>query len=158
MKMATPLKSLMLAGIAGLTLAAGASHADFGRPGPEAGPYNPWLAGTHYQQMQYQAAMKEQLARFDQRLDNQLERILRGMERGQLTLAEATGLLREHTAINALERRYLADGRLGPRELRELEERLDKAGEHIRFEKHDFEQQGKRPGPERHADNERRYR
>lgn len=158
MKMATTLKSLMFAGIAGLTLASGASHADFGRPGPEAAPYNPYLAGTYYQQMQYQAAMKDQLARFDQRLDQQLERILKGMEKGQLTLGEATGLLREHTTINSLERKYLADGRLGPREMRELEERLDQASRNIRFEKHDFDQHGGRPNPDRRADNDHRYR
>lgn len=158
MKTATTLKTLMLTAIAGLTFASGASHADFGRPGPEAAPYNPWLAPTYYQQAQQQAALKEQLARFEQRQDQQLERILTGMEKGRLTMYEATALLREHTAINALERKYLADGRLGPRELRELEDRLAQAGEHIRYEANDGERQGMRPLPQRSADSGHRGR
>lgn len=155
---AKTLKTLTILGATALTLSAGASHADFGRPGYPPAAHNPWLAGPAYQQARYYADLKVQLDRFDERQERQLQRILTGMEQGKLTMTEAIGLLREHTAISALERQYMADGRLGSRELRELEERLDQASAHIRFEKHDFEQRGKRPGPDRHADNERRYR
>jgi hypothetical protein len=62
------------------------------------------------------------------------------MEKGQLTMREAVDLLREHQEINALERRYSADGRLGPRELADLDRRLDVASQNIRFEKRDRDQ------------------
>ncbi len=85
---------------------------------------------------------KQRVADFDRRLDNQLQRILDGMERGQLNMREAIALLREHQAINALERQYLADGRLGPRELGDLDHRLDEAGRHILVERRDDDRVG----------------
>ena len=136
------LKTFALLGLASLTLATGASQADSGYiyfgSNPNA---NPWLNGPAYQQARYYATMKERIAQLDVRQDNQLQRILNGMENGRLTTREAAGLLREHLAISALERQYTADGRLGPNELRDLEQRLEEANRHIMFENNDREQQ-----------------
>lgn len=151
MKVAAPFKTLVMFGATALTLAAGAAQADFGRP--DNAPGNPWMNGPAYQQAQYYNAMKAQLDRFDQRQENQLQRILTGMEHGKLTLKESSELLREHLAINALERKYMADGTLGPREMRELEERLDHASKHILFEVKDGDRAAGRPGPDWRADN-----
>lgn len=161
MKAATTLKTLGLAGLASLSLFAGASQADGDyNPAFNAG-FNPWMPAPAYQQMQYRAAMKQQIDQFDQRLDNQLQRILNGMENGKIDMREAVGLLREHVAINNLERQYLADGRLGPNELRDLDRRLDAASKHIMFEKHDDDRRPGfgRPGFDgRGYDDDRRYR
>ncbi len=142
MKTLATLKTLTLLGLASLTLAAGASQADNGYAYFGGNPNaNPWLNGPAYQQARYYATMKERVAQLDLRQDNQLKRILDGMEDGRLTTREAAGLLREHLAISALERQYEADGRLGPNELRDLEQRLEEANRHIAFENHDREQQ-----------------
>lgn len=154
MKTTTALKTLALLGLASLTLATGASRADSGYGYYGNNPYNnPWLNGAAYQQARYYASIKERIAQLDLRQDNQLKRILDGMEDGRLTTREAAGLLREHLAISALERQYEADGRLGPNELRDLEQRLEDASRHIAFENHDREQQRApmgRPGDRDH--------
>ncbi len=139
MKIATTVKTLALAGVTSLTLFAGASQAD---PGYNPNYNNPWLSGPARQEMRNQVAFRQQVAEFDQRLDNQLQRILNGMETGKLDMREAVGLIREHVVINNLERRYLADGRLGPNELRDLDQRLDQANRHIFKEKHDDQRAG----------------
>lgn len=136
MKFANTVKTMCLVGVTSLGLYAGASQADYGN---HHGYQNPWLS---YQQANYQSGFKQQLAQFDQRMDNQLQRILKGMENGKLTMREAVDLLQEHVAINAMERQYLADGRLGPRELFDLDRRLDQASQHIMFEKRDRERTG----------------
>ncbi|MGA7180368.1 MAG: hypothetical protein WBX11_12375 [Thiobacillaceae bacterium] len=79
-------------------------------------------------------------AQLDQRQDQQMQRILNGMESGKLTLREAVGLLRKHLAIANLERSYMADGRLGPNELVSLEQRPAEAERHITFEQRDREE------------------
>lgn len=148
MKIANTVKTLTLLGLTTLTLAAASSQAD-----PGFGYYNgnqnfnPWLNGQAYQQARQQAVLKERQVQLGLRMDSQLQRILGGMEDGRLTLREASGLLREHLAISALERGYLADGRLGPRELINLEQRLDEANRRIMFEKHDRESVGQKGRP-----------
>ena len=149
MKFTTTLKTLAVAGLTSLTLAATTSQADPGNP--YYGGYqnaNPWLSPPANPQMQYLAAMKGRLAQFNLRQDAQMQRILGGMESGQLTMREAVSLLREHVAISALQRNYLADGRLGPNELVDLEKRLEVANQHIVFEQSDRERSGQtgRPG------------
>lgn len=151
MKSATPMKTLMMLGTTALTLAAATAQADFGRPDYPHG--NPWANGPAYQQARYYNTMKEQLDRFDARQERQLQRILTGMEHGKLTLRESAELLREHLVISALERQYMSDGRLGPREMRELEERLDRASKHIFFEVKDGDRPDSQPGPDWRADN-----
>ncbi len=151
MKIATTLKTLSLLGLTSLTLTVGTSQADngYGYYGgaPTTNPWygaapnaNPWAANPAYQQAQIIATMKQRQAQLDQRQDQQLQRILNGMESGKLTSREAVGLLREHLAIANLERSYLADGRLGPNEIVSLEQRLAEAAKHITFEQRDREQ------------------
>lgn len=136
MQTATKIKTLCLAGLTSALLISGASQADpgFHRPMYNPPAVNPYLAPP--------ADFRQHVSQFDARLDAQLQRILTGMETGKLTLREAVGLLREHQAINALERQFLADGRLGPRELADLDHRLDAASRHIAAEKHDGERLG----------------
>lgn len=136
MKFATTVKTLGILGVTVLGLSAGASQANpYGPPGV----YNPY---PPVPQFHAYGDFRKRLGDFDQRLDNQLHRILDGMESGKLTMREAIGLLREHQAINALERQYLADGRMGPGELLDLDRRLDQASRHILFEKQDASRQG----------------
>lgn len=137
----TQVKTLALVGITVLSLTAGVSQADAGRPFG-----NPWLQPPAPVKASHHPVSKVDLERYEARQDKQLERILMGMERGHLNRAEATSLLREHLAIATLERQYLADGRLGPRELDELERRLDQAGRRIREEVRDDEGVGNRYG------------
>lgn len=148
MKIATTMKTLTLLGLTALTLGAASGQADTGYFYYGANQnVNPWLSGPAYQQARYLASMKERQQQLDQRMDTQLQRILSGMDEGRLTLREASGLLREHLSISALERNYMADGRLGPQELANLEQRLDEANRHIMFEKHDREQAAQKARP-----------
>ncbi len=143
MKFTTTVKTLTMLGLTSLTLAAAPSQADNGYLYFGGYPNtNPWMNGPAYQQARYQAAIKERLAQLDLRQDAQLQRILGGMEDGRLSMREAVSLIREHVAIAVMERKYLADGRLGPNELRDLEMRLEEANRHILFEKNDREQRG----------------
>lgn len=138
MNIAKTVKTLCVVGVTSLGLYAGASQADY--EGFRGGYNNPYLPGAQVQQRHME--FREQVGQFDLRMDRQLQRILDGMEEGKLTLREATALLREHQDINALEREYMRDGRLGPRELADLDRRLDIAHQHIRWEKHDGERTG----------------
>lgn len=157
MKFANIVKTLGVVSVTSLGLQAGASQADSYF---YANYDNPWLSVPEYKQMQHRGGFRQQAQVFDQRMDRQLQRILKGMDSGQLTMREAVALLNEHVAINNLERQYLADGRFGPRELRDLETRLDRAGKHIFFEKHDDDQRGsaERLGYNDHRSGDGRYR
>lgn len=137
MNIAKTVKILCVLGVSSLGLAAGASQADW--QGYRGGYNNPYMPAP---QVERHVEFRQQLDQFDARMDRQLQRILHGMEQGKLTLREATDLLREHQEINALERLYMRDGRLGPRELADLDRRLDMAGQHIRWEKRDLERTG----------------
>jgi hypothetical protein len=153
MKISTTLKTLTMLGLTTLTLAATSSQADNGYGYYGGNPYpnpwiggapnaNPWMANPAMQHARFLAALKQRQEQLDQRQDAQMQRILSGMDSGQLTSREAAGLIREHLAIANLERTFMADGRLGPEELSSLEQRLAEADRHIMFEKHDREQSG----------------
>ncbi len=139
MNIAKNVKTLCVLSLATLGLHAGASLADFDghRDGFRGNPYLQGPAPT-----QFDGAFKQQIAQLDARLDEQLQRILDGMENGRVTMLEAIHLLQEHQAINALERKYLRDGRLGPYELADLDRRMDVASQHIRWEKRDADRAG----------------
>jgi hypothetical protein len=141
MNIAKTVKTLCIVGVASLGLQAGASLADYeGYRG-----YNPYMPSHQSYQ---DATFRAQVEQFDARMDRQLQRILNGMESGKVTMKEAIRLLQEHQAINALERQYSRDGRLGPRELMDLDRRLDQANSNIFWEKHDYDRAGfnGRPG------------
>lgn len=137
MNIAKTVKTLCVVGVTSLGLGAGASQADW--DGQRGGYYNPYMPAP---QVERHVEFRQQLDQFDVRMDRQLQRILNGMEQGKLTLREATNLLREHQEINALERQYMRDGRLGPRELADLDRRLDMASRHIKWENQDYERTG----------------
>jgi len=143
MNIANIVKTLGVVGATSLSLQAGSSQAE---SHVYANYDNPWLSVPEYQHMQHRGGFRQQARAFDERLDRQLQRILHGMESGRLNMREAAALLNEHVEINRLERQYLADGRFGPYELKDLEHRLDRAGRHIFFEKHDDERRGDRLG------------
>ncbi len=136
MNIAKTVKTLCIVGVTSLGLQAGASQAGFDG---YRGYQNPYMPAP---QPHHNVSFKQQLDEFDLRMDRQLQRILNGMEQGKITLREATALLREHQEINALERQYMRDGRLGPRELADLDRRLDVASRHIQWEKQDRERTG----------------
>jgi hypothetical protein len=148
MKTVSILKSVSLLALTSLTLAAATSQADNGYYGGAQNPNpwygtppnaNPWMANPAYQQARIIVTLKQRQEQLDQRQDQQMLRILTGMESGQLTSREAAGLLRENLAIASLERRYVVDGRLGPNELSSLEQRLAEAERHVVLELHDRE-------------------
>lgn len=134
MKLVQNAKTLCLVSVAALGLSAGVSQADWGYAGPQ---HNPWLG---WQVNNGGVVGKPQSENVDKRMDRQLQRILSGMENGQVTLREAVVLLREHEEIRGLERQYTGDGRLTARELADLDRRLDVASQNIRFEKRDRDQ------------------
>lgn len=62
---------------------------------------------------------------------NQEQRIAAGLRNGQLTVTEARILRNEQAQIRKLQRYFLRDGRLNQRERRILEQRRERAGNHI---------------------------
>ena len=75
--------------------------------------------------------------RIDQRQANQEQRIEQGIRSGQLTAGEAARLERGQARIERMERRALADGRMGPRERRRIMHAQGVQSRHIYREKHD---------------------
>ncbi|HNA30113.1 MAG TPA: hypothetical protein PLL19_11130 [Thiobacillaceae bacterium] len=134
MNIAKTVKTLSIVAVTSLGLYAGASQADY--EGYRGNPYMPPPP------VRLEGSLLQQINQLDARLDSQLQRILDGMESGGLNMREAIWLLRENQAINALERQYLRDGRLGPYELADLDRRLDQASSHIYAEKHDDDRAG----------------
>lgn len=120
------LRNLSLVALAVLGMQATSSQADFEMQGP---PHKPYVSAHPSPQG---LPFKQQLGDFDLRMDKQLQDILQGMEKGHIIQREAIALLREHLEINALERSYMRDGRLGPFELSDLQRRLDQAEKNIK--------------------------
>jgi hypothetical protein len=77
------------------------------------------------------------LREINTRMEEQRARIEAGFRRGAITRGEYRRLMAEHQNIRALERAYVSDGFLAPRERLELNRRLDIASQHIVFEAHD---------------------
>jgi hypothetical protein len=143
MKSQNLMKTLMVVGLAGVALAAGAAKADGKMFEPS------FKRGPAIEQVRYdrdtdrygrpgryasQAELKSEVA---QRLDRQMDRILDGLENGRLTNREAVSLLQEQRQLERLEKRYLADDFLSLNEFRELDQRLDVASQRIFAEKRD---------------------
>ncbi len=83
------------------------------------------------------------LREINARQEEQRARIERGFHRGAITRFEFRRLMAEQHDIQAMERAFVSDGFLHPRERMELHRRLDIASQHIWHEA---------------RDNERRYR
>jgi hypothetical protein len=73
----------------------------------------------------------------DQRQNNIRNRIQRGMDTGQLTNREARTLFRELSEIEAKERAFENDGRLGRWERDQLHQDLDNLAARLRWERRD---------------------
>jgi hypothetical protein len=106
-------------GMLALGLMTGCAQADWNRDGPA---YT--QAGHPGQQINV-------------RQDRQAERIRIAMRTGQLTRSEFQALMNEQHEIRAMERRFRADGVIGPHEYRRLDRALDNASRHIRAEAQD---------------------
>jgi hypothetical protein len=73
----------------------------------------------------------------DRRQQRQHARIVQGVRSGELTPYELRQVRQEQREIRYMERRYLADGHLSPREWHRLDQKLDAASRNIWRQKHD---------------------
>lgn len=131
------LKSLFVV----LSLTAATAHADW-RARDEAPRYgngqgHPPVYGQGYGMDRHEQGAR--IREIEERIERQAQRIQRGREEGQLTRWEFRGLMREHRAVRAMQRDFLADGHMNRVEFREMSRALDEAGQRIRIEKHDGE-------------------
>lgn len=81
----------------------------------------------------------EGLREINARQNEQRARIEHGFHRGAITRWEFRRLMAEQQDIQAMERAFVSDGFLHPRERAELHRRLDFAASHIRHEANDRE-------------------
>jgi hypothetical protein len=79
----------------------------------------------------------EGLREINLRQEEQRVRIDHGLRTGAITRFEFRRLMAEQHDIQAMERAFVADGFLTPRERMELQRRLDIASQHIFAEAHD---------------------
>ncbi len=87
------------------------------------------LAGT--------AVQTQAESRIDHRQANQRDRIQQGVASGDLTRREAARLIGQQRDIRRTERRFAADGFVGPRERAMLHHQLDHASRNIYRQRHD---------------------
>jgi hypothetical protein len=87
----------------------------------------------------YRAHPLEGLNEINARQANQRDRIERGFHMGSINRWEFRSLMAEQHDIQAMERAFVADGFLTPRERMELNRRLDIASANIRFEATDYQ-------------------
>lgn len=140
------MKKVILSAVAVLTVAAAlpaAAQAYYG------GTYDQYGRPQHDPRAYHQQAWTPIGVRFE-RLDNRIER---GLERGLLTRREAGSLRYEFRQLVQLERHY-GRGGLSYNERADLERRLDRLSQRIRWERRDGDQRGDR----RFEQDERRYR
>ena len=81
----------------------------------------------------------EGLREINARQEEQHARIEHGFHRGAITRFEFRRLMAEQHDIQGMERTFVADGFLHPRERMELHRRLDIASQHIVFEARDHQ-------------------
>lgn len=96
--------------------------------------------GTHGDalvRVQYHERSEARIDEINAREARIRDRIQRGIERGRITDWEARRLYRELGDIEARERAYRADGRMGWRESQELERDLDRLTYDVRREMRD---------------------
>ena len=79
------------------------------------------------------------LREINARQEEQRARIENGFHRGAITRFEFRRLMAEQQDIQAVERAFVSDGFLHPRERMELNRRLDFAAQHIVFEARDHQ-------------------
>lgn len=79
---------------------------------------------------------------FDQRQANQRERIVDGVESGELTRRETQRLVRGQVHLNRVERRAEADGQVTARERARLHREANQQSRRIYRQKHDRQSRG----------------
>lgn len=79
-----------------------------------------------------------------QRLDQISYQIQRGMDRGTITPREAQRLRGEHQQLWRVAQRYYATHGLDGRERNDLERRLDRLQQQVRYERRDDDRRGRR--------------
>lgn len=118
--------TLVTLAVGGLGLLTGVAHADHGRDG-------------YRQSHQFERTI-------DARQERQKDRIMAGKRSGELTRHEFREIMDAHREIKAMERHFLADGRLDRREFNRLDRALDRNDRAIRSEKHDWQARNQRGG------------
>lgn len=132
--MKTTLKTLAAASVLAVaTLGTAHANGPHGYSPVTAHPGNGWAHG-HYRQHPL-----EGLREINARQHEQRARIEHGFHRGVITRFEFRRLMAEQHDIQAMERAFVSDGFLHPRERAELHRRLDIASSHIFHEAHDRE-------------------
>ena len=106
-----------------------------------------WGDSDHQQNLRTLQVSYRLSGQIDERQNRQHDRILQGLREGSLTQSESFNLMQEQRSIRRQERQYLADDFFGPREYESLNQALNRADEHIRFEKHDQEARYSHPEP-----------
>jgi len=96
-------------------------------------------SGYGWQHGGFRAHPLEGLREINMRQERQRARIEHGFHAGAITRWEFRRLMAEQHDIEAMERAFVADGFLTPRERMELTRRLDIASANIRFEATDFQ-------------------
>ena len=89
-------------------------------------------AGAQTHDRAYDPRTGVDTAEIDARIQRQLERIDRGIQRGQLNRTESRQLKREHRDIERMQARAKADGRVSRWEADRLVAMVDRADQHIR--------------------------
>ena len=114
----------------------GTAHADgsrgYGHGQVTVHPGNGWAYGHNRHPL-------EGLREINARQEEQRARIEHGFHRGAITRFEYRRLMAEQHDIQALERAFVSDGFLHPRERMELHRRMDIASQHIWHEARDHQ-------------------
>lgn len=87
----------------------------------------------------------------EKRMNNQLDRIYKGLRDGSVTFKEARSLLAEQDRVERKLVSALRDGRIRPREARRIQRAQDRAGRHIRSAKRNALARYTRQRPHRFA-------
>jgi hypothetical protein len=113
---------------------AGALASGTGLASPAVTYERPHVAGDAFVPVQYYERSQERFGNVNAREARIRARIDRGMERGRITNREARRLYRELGDIEAKERAFRANGRLGWRESQELDRDLDRLANDVRYQ------------------------
>lgn len=135
--MKTIIRALAAAAVMAIAAPAQADGPRFGPITVQIGHGGPTGYGVPYGG--YRAHPLEGLNEINARQARQRNRIERGFHMGSINRWEFRRLMAEQNDIQAMERAFVSDGFLTPRERMELNRRLDMASANIRFEATDYQ-------------------
>lgn len=135
--MKTIISALAAAAVVAIAAPAQADGPRFGPVTVEIG--HGGFAGYGVQYGGYRTHPLEGLHEINARQARQRDRIERGFHMGSINRWEFRRLMAEQHDIQAMERAFVSDGFLTPRERMELNRRLDMASANIRFEATDYQ-------------------